>query len=216
MLLEKYMQGNFPNLELRPPLFYNWEIGIRFELGVDYNSTYAYKNSPYLKGVYKRAITLFEALHSPNDDIYLVMDVNDFADGKTSKRKLNIFSKYVKEKAVLSKVQKNTIPYIFPEDNLGGKYRTHRLILKCKITDFEYKPMLKAICNQDMGIKPSISHRVYFINRNKNTIFHVYDDRGCDLLATTPETIRDMYEDYVDWILDYDRERIDKVFNIEG
>lgn len=213
MLLERYMQENFSDLELRPPLFYNWNIGIRFELGVDYDAKYTYENSPYLKGVYKRAITLFESLHSPNDDICIVIDVNDFADGKTFKRKLNIFSKYVKEKSVLSKLQQNTIPYIFPEDNEGGKYRTHRFNLKCKITDFQYTPMLKAICNQDMGIKPRISHRVYFININKDTIFRVYDDRGCDLLATSSDTIREIYEEYNDWILDYDRSEIDKVFN---
>jgi hypothetical protein len=54
---------------------------------------------------------------------------------------------------------------------------------------------------------------VYFININKKTIFHVYDDRGCDVLATLPETIRDMYERYNDWILDYDKPEIDKVFD---
>jgi len=35
-----------------------------------------------------------------------------------------------------------------------------------------------------MGIKPKIYHDVFFINIKKETIFHVYDDRGCDLLAT--------------------------------
>ena len=73
--------------------------------------------------------------------------------------------------------------------------------------------MIKAICNQDMGIKPRIFHRVYFININKNTIFHIYDDRGCDVLATSPNTIRNMYYTYNDWILEYDRNKIDKVFN---
>ncbi|WP_227936030.1 DUF3885 domain-containing protein [Alkalihalobacillus deserti] len=212
MLLNNYMSENFPNLNLRPPLFYNWDIGIRFELGVDYDVEYAYENSPYLKGVYKRAITLFESLHSPNDDIYIVLDVNDFADGEIFKHKLNIFSKYVKEKSVLSRLQQNTIPYIVPEDDEDAMYRTHRFILKCKTSDFKYTPMLKAICNEDMGIKPSIFHNVYFINSNKDTIFQVYDDRGCDLLATSSDTIREIYEKYNDWILDYDRSEIDKVF----
>ncbi|MFE4814407.1 hypothetical protein ACFQ9Y_25305 [Peribacillus simplex] len=57
MLLKDFMNENFPNLELRPPLFYSWKTGIRFELGVDYDSDYAYENSPYIQGVYKRAIT---------------------------------------------------------------------------------------------------------------------------------------------------------------
>ncbi len=213
MRLNGYMLETFPNLELRPPLFYNGDIGIRFKLGVNYDCNNIYENCPYLEGVYNRAITLFQSLHSKTDDIYIVVDVNDFADGETFKHKLNIFSKYVKEKSNLFKLQKNTIPYVFPEDDEDGLYKTHRFTLKCKVSDLKYIPMLKAICNQDMGIKPSIFHRMYFINVNKNTIFHIYDDRGCDVLATSPNTIRDMYHTYNDWILDYDRNKIDKVFN---
>lgn len=213
MRLNGYMLETFPNLELRPPLFYNGDIGIRFKLGVNYDYNNIYENCPYLEGVYNRAITLFQSLHSKTDDMYIVVDVNDYADGETFKHKLNIFSKYVKEKSDLFKLQKNTIPYVFPEDDEDGLYKTHRFTLKCKVSDLKYIPMLKAICNQDMGIKPSIFHRVYFINVNKNTIFHIYDDRGCDVLATSPNTIRDMYHTYNDWILDYDRNKIDKVFN---
>ncbi len=210
--LDKYLLETFPNLELRPPLFYNWNIGIRFKLGVNYDVKYAYENSPYLKSVYERVITLFKSLHSPNDNVYFVVDVNDYADGETFKHKLNIFFKYVKERSVLNKLQQKKIPFIFPEDDEDGEYKTYRFSLKCKASDFKYIPMLKAICNQDMGIRPSIFHSVYFINVNKNTIFHVYDDRGCDLLATSPDAIRDIYEEYNDWILDYDRDEIDKVF----
>ena len=179
------MLETFPNLELRPPLFYNGDIGIRFKLGVNYDCTNIYENCPYLEGVYNRAITLFQSLHSKTDDMYIVVDVNDYADGETFKHKLNIFSKYVKEKSDLFKLQKNTIPYVFPEDDEDGVYKTHRYTLKCKVSDLKYIPMIKAICNQDMGIKPRIFHMVYFININKNTIFHIYDDRGCDVLATS-------------------------------
>ncbi len=213
MGLNEYMLETFPNLELRPSLFYNGDIGIRFRLGVNYDYNNIYENCSYLEGVYNRAITLFQFLHATEDDIYIVVDVNDYADGETFKHKLNIFSKYVKEKSDLFKLQKNTIPYVFPEDNEDGLYKTNRFTLKCKVSDLKYIPMLKAICNQDMGIKPRIFHRVYFINVNKNTIYHIYDDRGCDILATSPNTIRDMYHTYNDWILDYDSNKIDKVFN---
>ncbi len=213
MRLKEYMLETFSNLELRPPLFYSWAIGIRFKLGVNYDYNNIYENCPYLEGVYNRAITLFQSLHSETDDMYIVVDVDDYADGETFKHKLNIFSKYVKEKSDLFKLQKNTIPYVFPEDDEGGVYKTHRYTLKCKVSDLKYIPMIKAICNQDMGIKPRIFHRVYFININKNTIFHIYDDRGYDVLATSPNTIRNMYHTYNDWILEYDRNKIDKVFN---
>ncbi len=100
MRLKEYMLETFPNLELRPPLFYNGDIGIRFKLGVNYDCTNIYENCPYLEGVYNRAITLFQSLHSKTDDMYIVVDVNDYADGETFKHKLNIFSKYVKRSLI--------------------------------------------------------------------------------------------------------------------
>lgn len=104
------------------------------------------------------------------------------------------------------------MPYIFPEDDEEGKYKTHRFTLQCKLSDMKYIPLLKAICNQDLGIQPSIIHRIYFLNIERKTIFHIYDDRGCDLLAISPESIRDLYFTYNDWILDYDKDKIHQVF----
>jgi hypothetical protein len=46
MLLNDYMNETFPNLELRPPLFYSWDIGIRFELVVEWKREYDYPNNP--------------------------------------------------------------------------------------------------------------------------------------------------------------------------
>ncbi|MEH7403827.1 DUF3885 domain-containing protein [Gottfriedia acidiceleris] len=204
------MKEVFPNLELRPPLFYNWDIGIRFELGVEWERGYVYPDNPYILGCYKRAITLFEAIHSSIEDIFVVMDVNDFERGKQIKRKLVNFPPYV-EKSLLYRLKHQTKPYVFPEDDEEGTYKTHRF--KCNTNEFKYHSLLKAICNHDLGISPRVFHRVYFININKKTIFHIYDDRGCDLLATSPDTIRDIYDIYNEWILDYDKPNIEKVFS---
>ena len=163
MLLTDFMNENFLNLELRPPLFYSWDIGIRFELGIDWKREYDYPNNPYLLGCYNRAITLFDFVHSPADDIFVVIDVNDFNNGKNIKRHLKNFSPYV-EKPLLYRLNHQIKPYIFPEDDEKGLYKTHRFTLKCKTSDFKYIPLLKAICNQDLGIRPNIFHRVYFIN----------------------------------------------------
>lgn len=212
MCLNVFMAENFPDLSFRPPLFYNWEIGIRFELGVEFSRDYNYENSPYVQGVYKRAISLFHSLHSKNEEIIIVVDVDDFEDGTAYKHRGRIISPYLYEKTVLYKLRHKELPYIFPEDDEDGEYRTHRFTLRCKVSDLRYIPLLKAICNQDLGIQPSVSHRIYFLNVQRKTIFHVYDDRGCDILAASPEAIKNIYQRYNSWILDYDRAEIDKVF----
>lgn len=208
MQLNEFMYKNFRNLELKPPLFYSWPTGIRFELGAEGN----YPDNLYAQGCYKRAITLFEALHSPTDEIFAVIDVNDFRKGKNLKQQLKNFPPYVK-KSLLFKLEYQDLPYIFPEDDEEGVFKTHRFTLQCKTSDVKYVPLLKAICNKELGRRPRIFHRVYFVNITKKTIFHVYDDRGCDLLATSPDAIKFIYQKYDHWILDYDKPAIDRVFN---
>ncbi len=50
-------------------------LGIRFELGMNYDVRYAYENSPYLQAVYKKAYSLFTSLHSADDDLYVVVEM---------------------------------------------------------------------------------------------------------------------------------------------
>lgn len=210
MLLSEYMKTTFPHLELKAPLFYSWPIGIRFELGVYLNDED--DRGDYMQEAYRRAIGLFEAVHDMDDEILVVVDVYDYGVFKRFTPKVKVFKRYVKQKAVRFKMTQMIIPFVYPEDDEEGICKTHRFTLKCKREDLKYQALLRAICNQDMGFSPRIYHRVYFINLKKSTIFHVYDDRGCDLLAASSCTIRNIYEQYNDWILDYDRERIDLVF----
>lgn len=91
MILKDYMNEKFPDLELKPALFYNWETGIRFELGVDYDVKYAYTNSPYLRGVYNRVNGLFHSLFSQDDEIFVVVNVDDYGDNSILKHKLKVF-----------------------------------------------------------------------------------------------------------------------------
>ena len=92
--------------------------------------------------------------------------------------------------------------------------------MECHKQDIEYPLLIKAICNQDFpSLKPRLHNPyysydpdVFFINVTKNVIFYIYDDRGCEVIASDIETIRPIYEKYGDWIDEYSREEIDKHF----
>jgi hypothetical protein len=203
MFLNEYMKEKFPELELKPALFYQWPIGIRFELGYGSHENSSYLHSPYLLTAYQRATTLFEALHAQDDDILLV--VHSDADKRTG-----VFTRYLKNKKLRFNVTQQTISSVFSEDDDG--FEMQQFVLKCKKSDFNYHSLIKAICNHEMGIKPRLYQRIYFLNLNKETIFHIYDDRGCDLIATSPNAIQKIYQTYNSWILNYDRNKIDQVF----
>ncbi len=61
------------------------------------------------------------------------------------------------------------------------------------------------------GIENLVSN-VYFLNSRKDVLFHLYDDRGADVMAAEKDILRPLYESCKDWILDYDREKIDLIF----
>lgn len=54
--------------------------------------------------------------------------------------------------------------------------------------------------------------RCYIADFAVGTVLHVYDDRGMDLIATAPAALRPIYERFNDWLLDYDRARMDATF----
>ena len=51
-----------------------------------------------------------------------------------------------------------------------------------------------------------------FINRSRNIILHMYDDRGLDVIAPQIEDLRPVYEAHKTWVLDHDRGSINNLF----
>src|SRR5690606_4937580 len=105
------------------------------------------------------------------------------------------------------------------ENEEGEEFVTHRFILPCQKGKIRYRQLLKAISYEDFD-HPStilknnsrIGYDIYFVNLSNKTIYHLYDDRGCDILSADKEDIRFLYEECNDWILDYDRIKIDLLF----
>lgn len=207
MYLNNYMNNKFPNIGLRPPLLHNWHTGIRFELGSPNENNMKH----YMERVYFRTLSLFKSLHSLQDEIIIVANVHQDEKSRLRK-KLKIFQHYIKSKDVLIKLQHNTIPFVFEEVDASFNLKTDRYNLRCNVSDVKYIKLIKAICNRDMDILPKILHDIFFINMTNDTIFHVYDDRGCDVIALNKESISPLYKNYNDWILDYERDKIDKIF----
>ena len=52
--------------------------------------------------------------------------------------------------------------------------------------------------------------QIFIINIDKRLIFNMYDDRGLDIIAKDKETLRPLYRKFNDWILDCDREKINR------
>ncbi|QQT28753.1 DUF3885 domain-containing protein [Sphingobacterium multivorum] len=206
----QFLQDHFKRLNLRAPLFYNSDFGLRFDLQVGETNT-----EKYFQNVIRRATTIFQNAFDDSDNVFLVL-----MDYKYKRRKIR-FSNFI-----FKQIQDlHTGEIIFLKEI--GLYEPHDKfdirnigVIKLTLGRINHKTILLAIANQDFPSRfPRLENNhiisnkeIYFINISKKLILNMYDDRGLDVVATDIETLRPIYEKHKDWILAYDREQIEKLF----
>lgn len=220
MVVNDFMRENFADLTLRPPLFYLWRYGIRFEIAMPWGK---HEDKHNLQQIKERCTEIFNYVFHDTDEILLVTDVHcEKNDPFLQKRPTKVYQKYIKDKDVRRKLQHRMLPSIFLEDEDGENYEgmvTHRFVLPCKKNDIRYRPLLTAISYEDFPhpsqlLKgfPRNGIDIYFVNATRKMIYHLYDDRGCDVIASNKDDLRPLYGGLNDWILDYDRAQINELF----
>lgn len=69
------------------------------------------------------------------------------------------------------------------------------LSLQCESADIRISSLLKAACNEDFPpLKPRFKEYdgypdIFFINKSKDIIFFIYDDRGYEIIAKEPAAL---------------------------
>lgn len=62
----------------------------------------------------------------------------------------------------------------------------------------------------EMPVEPaSHGYSIWLVDFEREVILHAYDDRGLDVISTNKAALLPLYEDFADWLLDYDREKMD-------
>lgn len=207
--LESYLNENFPDLLLESPLFYNAQIGIRFELGIPYRGI---DEPNYFSDLLRRAKLIYQEIFYEKSNMLVVVKgfrsiepYSGFNEGE------NVFPKYIKNKEACKQIEYSEGEKNYEENgNLSGV--NYYYVLPCKGFDIDYKGILEAKSHMDFAIEPFISDAVFFINLDKHIIFYMYDDRGLDVVSKNKEGLYCIYEKYNDWILNYDRAKIDRIF----
>lgn len=192
---------------LEQPIFYHAPVGIRFEIGGE-EDVYVTKgmmrklqpNPKYVNEACERALTIFNSL--PQSNWVLRVDVYDKRDTDMVNKKLRLGTpkETVKKK------------YFYEEDEI-----THyELYWDLNEIDWSVERIIKEIVLADIGGWNSLASAVFLLHTKEHILYHLYDDRGLDVVAKNKEALRSLYEKYGDWILEYDREQIDFLFNKSG
>ncbi|SBT18485.1 hypothetical protein MGA5115_02616 [Marinomonas gallaica] len=203
-------------LKLEKPLFYNCNIGIRFEIGPESislwkDSDHKYINSKYFEEALTRALSIFHTVFDKDDSISITYQI--YSDGRRKIRKGNYLFKQI-DNLKSKKIEFSDHRDIYV-DTIGFKRECWRRVTISNLTasDVKVGNILDAMINTDFGIRqPSLPGECFFINHDKGIVLNLYDDRGMDVIAGNKKALNALYKKHNSWILDYDREKIDAVF----
>lgn len=209
--LDRFMKEQFPTIKLKSPLFYNSPIAIRFDLGGNF---FLEIEKEKVEDVIYRSLTLFKALNSNMDDIFVITFVDYWDDEPISSIEEGVTKKLNKTiKSVTDyKINKNQLEHRYKDDDYDDTV-TFRYWTKIKVLNLDVEELIRgkiySIISED---EYSSIGDLFIVNSSNNTIFHLYDERGLDIVSQKKETITNLYEDFEKWILEFDRKRIDEIF----
>ena len=82
--------------------------------------------------------------------------------------------------------------------------------VSAKTIDYDW--ILRKIARSDFPLGSGFPDDIFFLNLTRNLIFHMYDDRGLDLIATDRATLQPIYDSHKDWLLSCDLARMQATF----
>jgi len=212
---ESFYAANFGSIELHSPIFYNFLIGIRFQIGSDdrfdiglsplerNEKNVVYTN--YIEQAVFRAISVFDKLFDMDDRVYIV--VNSFEDDQVDIADNDI-------SAIRPLIKNISDEYTYNFISSDDDFSCKRYVLQTKIKSIEISKLLERIIRSDMEGIYNLSAGTHIFNERTGVLYHLYDDRGLDVVANETQKLFEIYNKYNDWILDYDREKIEKIFAI--
>ncbi|WP_299022619.1 DUF3885 domain-containing protein [uncultured Photobacterium sp.] len=204
-------------IKLEKPLFYKNHFALRFEIGPPEIGAWSNFdnenfNEEYFNVALDRAVKIFSTVFSSDDDCSIVYQI--YSDGRRKIKNRNFLFKQVSD-VKNRKVVFTDHREIYSED-LDYKCECWKraTISNVKVNDVNVDNILIALINSDFGSRsPSLIGECFFINHNNGLVLNLYDDRGMDVVAPKKDALEQLYRRHNDWILDYDRKRIDSVFS---
>ena len=217
MHLLKHLAVQVPGLALEPPLFHNWSIALRFELGVNKRAVVYEEQTSYFSDLVTRAETLYRSAFAPTDLAHIA-SVNRFGrEGRfrrshlrwgprRGRRSPNIFDIARTRSCGLNRPSGSAIR------SLDGVEYTKTFWTEIVPLQIDYTWILAKIARTDFPVGAGFPDDIFFVNITRNLIFHIYDDRGLDLIAADRTTLQPIYESHKDWLLSYDLTRMQQTF----
>lgn len=205
----EFLQTHFDGLRLRAPLYLNSRQGLRYNLQHGVPGT-----EMYFEEVVNRATQLFEATFMRDDrTLFYLMDY------RLKRRKIR-FSNYCFKQ--IDGLLKENVAYSLVKGLYDDGYGLDiKNIAQVEVSRhrIDHRKIFAAIANKDFSRLPGLDHygflgskEVFLINLDNNIIFHMYDDRGLDIISAEIDSLRSVYKENNHWILNCNKDEIDAKF----
>ena len=195
---------------LEHPLFYYAPVGIRFEIGgeepiyLDRSAAKLRTNPAYVQGALDRAAAIYRALPAMPD----LLRIDGYPDEEPAESLLTV----IQQRMGLP-VPDEQLPAI----ELGEDGDTHAQVqFYWDLSGITFQPeqLLQEIILGDIGGWSGFVSSVYLTGPGP-FLYHLYDDRGLDVLGSSRELLLPLYHQFHGWILEYNLEQIDRVFTAD-
>lgn len=196
------MKIGFKSTKLPVAVFFSTPIGIRYEIGGQekvYLSNNQGTNPDYVNNAIQRAKTLFYEL--PCQPNILRIDCYPEEENKLTPQILVQLGLPVQDESIVEK---------FIDD--GDIVIQEHLYWDLKKTKCQLDKLLLEIIKGDIGGFSFLSSNVYMLNTESPILYHLYDDRGVDIVANDKTLLLPLYKKYNDWVLQHDKNKIAQIF----
>lgn len=201
--------------QLKHPVFYNCPIGLRFEISDPWGDDESFA---HFEKAYQKVSDIYNDLQTGFD----ILRIDIHLDAEDSKEQ-QLADKQESLHVICSTTG---LPSPSEEREIGitldsGKGEMIPLLqVECywnlKQLSFHIKDLLMQIILADFpphgGGNSQFESSVFFFDTNNDLMFHLYDDRGLDLVAKDKNVLYPFYKKYNPWIVGYDRTRIEEIF----
>ena len=182
-------------------LFYEFEFALRFELGGEQFGM----NQPIRRFLqaHQRANSIAETVFGNATNVQAF--IKSWGDSKGPA------SDFSRLKFVLPKIGRGDFAE-FTQSDVDEDEREFWHV--APISDaLQIRELLWLDIASEMPVEPaSYGHNTWLVDFEHEIILNAYDDRGLDVISTKKAMLQPLYEKFADWLLDYDRNKMDAVF----
>lgn len=176
-LMKKYYNLDF----VKPSVPLHYEHWLHFPMGEDGLS---------------KALAVYHDMFEDEDEMFLVVHSSEGYERLAPRQYRGDIS--IIEFFLEGKYQEETFEALADESWEESKFQVVSISIKCSQVKIE--SILKEIFITDFEGHSNLASTVFFINRRTHLIYHLYDDRGLDVMGPDEKSLEPLSLKFKDWI----------------